>query len=110
MTAMRRAIGLADHHMGMQTWLTVLQGDISHEGEHFHLLIDGNFLVFLLLPIEEPKGDFTQSANRREVAGGETEIFRKTRYIRHDLLARLKNEGERSLTANVPFDFLMDYF
>ena len=40
------------HHMGMQFWLSVLKRDVTHQRENLDLLADGDFAVFLRLPVE----------------------------------------------------------
>src|SRR6266536_529982 len=63
MTAVGGTVRFADHHMGVQHWLAILFHDVARKGKGFHLLFYWNLPIAFLLSIEEPKRDFTESAN-----------------------------------------------
>ena len=61
-----RPIRPAKHHMGMQFWLSILKRDVTHQRENLDLLADGDFAVFLRLPVEVAECRFLKRTDRRE--------------------------------------------
>ena len=67
MPAVRRAVGFSNHHMGMKHWVAVLFCNVPGKREDLHLLLYRNFLIALLFSIKEAKGNFTKSADARDL-------------------------------------------
>ena len=61
-----RPIRPAKHHMGMQFWLSVLKRDVTHQRENLDLLADGDFAIFLRLPVEVAERRFLKRTDGRE--------------------------------------------
>lgn len=56
----------AEHHVGMDLGLSVLECDVTHQRENFDLLADRNLTVFFRLPVEVADCRFLEGSNSRE--------------------------------------------
>ena len=52
--------------MGVNLRLSILLGDVAHQGENLNLLADGDLAVILRLPIEVTQRCFLKRADGRE--------------------------------------------
>jgi hypothetical protein len=72
--------------MSVHLRLLFIEGDVPDKRQHLNLLIDWNFLILLLFDVEETEQRAAECAQRCEVAGIETVVFRKGSQPRDDLV------------------------
>ena len=83
------------HHMGMQFWLSVLKRDVTHQRENLDLLADGDFAVFLRLPVEVAERRFLKRADRRESCAAQVVLAGEFLQAGHGLVARFEDDRKR---------------
>ena len=93
MPTARHAVGAAKHRVSVYLRLLLIEGDVADERQHFDLLIDWNFLILLLLDVEETEQRATEGAERCEVAGIATVILRKGSSSGDDLVTGVEDEN-----------------
>jgi hypothetical protein len=69
--AVRRAVPLTDHDVGMHRRPILLNGDVSQQREHLDLFAENDLLVLLAFRVEESQRNVAQCANCRQARGGE---------------------------------------
>src|SRR5205085_11527794 len=101
MPAVRRAVRLTDHDVSVYLRLAAVRGDVTDEGKHLDLRIDRNPFVVLPLPLEKAQRDPLESADGREVTGGEFVLFSKGQQAARNLIALVEDDCKRFLSVVV---------
>src|SRR4029453_4370705 len=66
---MRRAVGLADHHMSMNLGIALFQRDVAGERQYLDLLAHRDPAVLPALAVEVTEHHLAERADRREMRG-----------------------------------------
>ena len=95
MTAARRGVGSAEHHMGVDFRLALLgERDVAHQRQHFHLFAHGDFVVVLFLQVEVTQRRLLETADGREVARGQFLFAGKSGQAGNRFVAGGKDQDE----------------
>lgn len=98
---------IADDEVRMNLRPILAERDISSERGHLDLLVDGDLLVALLLPIEVAEGDVAEGADAAEVGCGESVLDREGLEHGHRLVTTLEDESEGALAVHVAELFVL---
>src|SRR5215217_1805133 len=94
-----RAVAPAEDHVGVQFRLAFVERDVPDQGEHLNLLLDRYLLVLLPYDVEVPERRAGEGAYRCEGRSIEGVLPGKVRYLRDDLVPRVKHEREGLLAS-----------
>lgn len=97
MTAVRCAVGLADHDVSVDLRILIFKGDIADEGENFHLLCYGNLFVFLCVPVEIAERDVAKCTDGCKVTGAKLVLLGKRSQFPNELIAFIEYDRKRFL-------------
>src|SRR3954469_7280533 len=99
--AVRAAVALAEHHVGMDLRPFVADRHVADEREHLDLLADRNAQVLLLLPVEIADHHLAKGADRRKARRGHAVLARKALEQAHRLVAGVEHQREGALAGVV---------
>src|SRR4030095_1875505 len=97
MTAVRRAVGLADHDVSMDLRILIFKGDIADEGENFYLFFYRNLLVFFCVPIEIAEHDVAKCTDGCKVTGAKLVLLGKRSQLPNELISFIEYDRKRFL-------------
>src|SRR5437667_1485624 len=94
MTAVRRAVGFTNDHMGVEHRFAILFYNVPNKGKNFDLFLYGNFLITFLFSIKEAKRDFTESADGSGLCSSESVFSNEAQQGRFGFLVFIEHERE----------------
>lgn len=104
MSAVGGAVAAADDDVGVDLGLSVVEGDVSEEGEQLDLLVEVHGgLVLLRFPVEPGEADGREGSDGVEAAAGEAMGLGKLLQLRGELLAGVEDESESAGLAAEDF-------
>src|SRR5512142_412067 len=97
MAAVRRAIGLADDHVGMHLRLSRAESNVTGQRKDFDLFVEGDSFVVFSRPIEVSDDDIAERPDGSEMAAAQMILLGKITKSSDDLIARVENQHKRFL-------------
>jgi len=89
---MRRAVGLADHHMGMNLGIALFQRDVAGERQYLDLLAHRDPAVLPALAVEVTEHHLAERADGREMRGTHSLAPGEAGQCGHQLVALVEHE------------------
>src|SRR4029453_4360419 len=89
---MRRAVGLADHHMSMNLGIALFQRDVAGERQYLDLLAHRDPAVLPALAVEVTEHHLAERADRREMRGTHSLAPGEAGQCGHQLVALVEHE------------------
>jgi len=99
MTAVSRAVSLADDDVSVDLRTPIFEGDIADERENFHLLFYRNRLVVSCVAIKIAEHDVAKCTDSRKVTGAKPILVRKGSQLTNELISFIEYDRKRFLLS-----------
>src|SRR5262245_15604467 len=87
MTAMRASVRLAYDHVSVNLRSTVFERDVANQRKNFHLFANGDFLIFLFLPVKIAERNLVKGADGGKMAAAKLFLFGQRQKSANKLIA-----------------------